>query len=172
MEKARIIAVLSSKENGVFQSVHKYINLINNLFADNLGSSFFIEDIPNGLIYFFKDLALYNAMILPYNKKNVNEYLQQEDKKFSPELLRIPKLREEPFPKEGITAIYKIIKGPLDKIMEPTIKHFQSYSEKEIKITLKDEKTFEVNFSTYQSIKRYLDERSSLIGGLIKDYMQ
>ncbi len=151
---------------------------MNNLFQDHLGAGFFIENIPNGLLYFYKDFNIYRAMIQPYQEKNVTNYLKTKTTDFSPTLLEIPNIHEENFPKEGIITYFEIIKGDLEQIMTPTIEHFRSFGKNhcqksaEIKVKKINENRLKVVFCTYQCLQRYLEDRASLVGGLIRQYLE
>ena len=171
MSKAQVITELISDQKYIFESVHKYTSFINNLFKTQIGEKFYIESIPNGLVYFYADCRIYKAMIKDYNEERVSKYLKMANKKFSPELLSIEGISEEDFPTEGVTISYKFIKGPLDEIYTQTIDHFESFAtgdSNSVEVHEIDPNKLKIRFRSYDALENYLNDRATLIGAAIE----
>jgi len=174
LDKAQIIIKFTTNRKGIFDNVHKYSSFLNHLLSKYMSSAFFIENIDNGVIFFFKSIVNYHAVNIPYDKsviedftKNKEEYLEKMDI-MTEDLL--PQDLSNNFPKEGINFYYSLVKGDPEKILPNSIRHFKSYDENNIEIEKQSRDTLKIKMNSLNSLETYLFERLLLTSGLIEEY--
>jgi hypothetical protein len=173
--KASIIIEFKTDRDNIFDNVHKYSSFLNHLLSKHLKSAFFIENIENGVIYFFKNIDNFYATNLPYDESIVEEYERKKIKKHEKfEIMGenlYPNELKENFPKEGVNFYVNLIKGDSKKIIPTSTKHFKSFDKENIEIEKISDISIKIIFKTEKALGTYLRERALLTTGLIEEYL-
>jgi hypothetical protein len=173
-DTAEIIIKFITDRNGIFDNVHKYSSFLNNLLSKYMSSAFYIENIVNGVIYFFKNENNYFAVNLPYDKSIIDDFTNQK-KKQKLEIMSdtlVPDNIISNYPKDGINFYFTLVKGDSERILPNSVVHFESYDPKNIEVERISHNKLKINIKTYKALEAYLYERLLLTTGLIEEYMK
>ncbi len=166
----QIIIKRTANYPGMFRNLQKYAAYINHLLADQTDQGFYLEILPDGLLYIFKNMQILRIMNQPITPHHINRLRGEMNKKISPLDLLKGVINKKTFPAEGITNVFKIIQGPVEEIMEYMIEFFESMSDNDILVFSDNCDKLYITFQTFDALKRNTQRISALVSGLAKEF--
>lgn len=154
MSDSNVIIKVTTSFYPIFINVNKFIGHLNHLISEYM----YVENIDNGLLYFFKNMNSFLRVVSPLKKsrkeiaKSIPSY--KNIKNINSHSLIIGALSGIKFPSSGITITYEFITQTTSEMIKPIEKYFESVHE-DIKIKIISEKTIEIKFPSIDTGKSY-----------------
>lgn len=151
MSDSNVIIKVTTSFYPVFSNVNNFIGYLNHLISEYM----YVENIDNGLLYFFKDMSSFLKVLTPI-KKNKREIAKSlpSYREINVHSLIQGALSGIKYPSSGITITYEFITHNTSEMIKPIEKYFESVH-KDIKIEIINEKNIEIKFPTLETGKSY-----------------
>lgn len=146
----KLIMKLTTLPDFILIPLRKYCNLINYLNSTFHQSRYFMEQIEDGFLVFFKDLQTFNQTWDLFPPELLDRAYQMTDPNFIISSLS----SKYEFPQKGIHFYLEPINIPLNLMFNP-IKNFFLNLHPEICVTLLDFKLISIHFPTMNSVILY-----------------
>jgi len=150
MSDSNVIIKVTTSFYPIFINVNKFIVHLNHLISEYM----YVENIDNGLLYFFKNMNSFLRVVTPLKKSRKEIAKSIPYKNINSHSLILGALSGIKFPSSGISITYEFITQTTSEMIKPIEKYFESVHE-DIKIKIISEKTIEIKFPSIDTGKSY-----------------
>ena len=166
MDEAQIILKLTSDFPGLFENIHKYIDLINHLMSKETDNGFYLEIVAEGLIYIYDNLSIFKLTNPEFSSQQINNFLNSHEAVLPPKKLLGGNITPDNFPKAGVSLNFIVQTDPKDTILVIKEAHLRSFLAKGVSTHAKASNDLIITFHTYESLLMYSKFLVAFFSGL------
>ena len=170
MESEKIIIKVTSDFPGLFSNIQKYSDFINYFVAKQTDQGFYLEIVPDGIIYFYKNFEVFRAVNQTHAQNKKPRGRRTEAQKMEPNLLLSNVVHPDEYPSCGISLLFKTYQGDVRSIRPIAKSHFESLHQDEVKTSVLEDDRLRVCFTSFRALYNYTNAISNLFNGLIEEY--
>lgn len=149
--KDQIIIEFSADHPHLVENLKKLTSYVSYLMNEKTNSNLAIEDVKNGIIFFYSDFEVLKQVTKIYSKSQILDKIKRNNPKIDPKMILAGTISEQNFPSNGIQYRYKIIQGRKEEIIELYKKYFKGILNKDDSFDQHEDFDIVVHFKSFES---------------------